>query len=100
MHLVRNSNCVKTTPKEVLKRYLTQYGHVKIIPDFRESVEKVPGYMCYRFQHFISKGAATGKMNDECTINRSSCIVGLKTEHMLLPKRYSLLKKFKLSMNK
>ena len=32
-------------------------------------------------------------MTHEYTINQSSCIVGLKVEHMLLPKRYSLLKK-------
>ena len=32
-------------------------------------------------------------MTHEYTINQSSCIVGLKTEHMLFSKRYSLLKK-------
>ena len=69
MHLVRNSSCVKTTPKEVfgVNRYFTQYGHVKIMPDCLGSVEEVPGYVCYRFQDFISRRAATGKMTHEYT---------------------------------
>ena len=33
---------------------------------------------------------------DDYTINQRSEIVGLKTEHMLLPKRYYLLQKSKL----
>ena len=62
--LVRNSNCVKTTVKEVfeLKRYLIKHGHLKIMPNCLGSVEEVPGYMCYRFQHFISKRAITRKI--------------------------------------
>ena len=79
--------------KKSLKRYLTQYGHLKKRPNCLESVEEVPGYMCYRFQHFICKRAATGKVTHDYTINQSSWIVGLKTKHMLIPKRYSLLKK-------
>ena len=62
-------------------------------PNCLGSVEEVPGYMCYRFQHFICKRAATRKVTHDYTINQSSCIVGLKTEHMLFSKRYSLLKK-------
>ena len=50
------------------------------MPDCLGSVEKVVGHMCYRFQHFICKRAATGKQILEytITINQSSCIVGLK----------------------
>ena len=48
--------------------------------------------MCYKFQRFISKRAPTGKETHEYTINPSSCIVGLKTENMWLPKKYSLPK--------
>ena len=62
------------------------------MPDCLESVKGVPRYMCYKFQLFISKTAATGKKTPEYTINPSSCIVGLKTEHMWLQKRYSLPK--------
>ena len=56
--------------------------------------------MCYKFQLFTFKTAPTGKKAHEYTINPSSYIVGLKTEHMQLPKRYFLPKKIKLSMNK
>ena len=77
MHLVKNPNCVKTAPKEVVESYSTQ--------------KKVPSYMCYKFQLFISKRASTGKKTHEYMINLSSCI-GLKAEHMWLPKRYSLPK--------
>ena len=86
--------------KKSLKRYLAQYGHVKIMPDCPGSAEKVPGSLCYSFQHFISKRVATGKMTHGYRINQRSGIVGLKTEHMLLPKRYSLLQKSKLLRNK
>ena len=70
------------------------------MPDCLGSVEKVPGYLCYSFQDFISKRAATGKMTHEYKINQRSGITRLKTEHMLLPSRHSLLKKIKLSRNK
>ena len=54
MHLVKNSNRVKAAPqKKSLKLYSTQYGHVKIMPDCLGSVEKVPEYICYKFQLFI-----------------------------------------------
>ena len=91
MHLVKNPNCVKTAPKEVVESYSTQHGHVKIMLDCLGSVKKVPSYMCYKFQLFISKRASTGKKTHEYMINLSSCI-GLKAEHMWLPKRYSLPK--------
>ena len=106
--------------KKSLKRYLAQYGHVKIMPDCLVAAEEVPGCLvaaeevpgclvaaeevpgclCYSFQHFISERAATGKMTHEYTINQRSGIIGLKIEHMLLPKRYSLLNKSKLLRNK
>ena len=70
------------------------------MPNCLGSVEEVPGDMCYRFEHFISKRAAKGKVTHEYTINQSSCIVGLKTKYMLFPKRYSSLQKIKLSSNK
>ena len=41
-----------------------------------------------------------GKIKHEFAVNQRSGILGLKAEHMLLPKRYSLLKKFKWSRDK
>ena len=66
-----------------LKLYSTQYGHthMKIMADCLGSIKKVPRYMCYKFQLFISKRAPMGKNTYEYTINPSSCIVRLKTEH-------------------
>ena len=54
------------------------------MPDCLGSVEKVVGHMCYRFQHFICKRAATGKQILEytITITQSSCIVGLKKKNI------------------
>ena len=65
---------------------------MKIMADCLGSIKKVPRYMYYKFQLFISKRAPMGKNTYEYTINPSSCIVRLKTEHMWLPKRYSLPK--------
>ena len=70
------------------------------MPDCLESVKEVSRCRCYKFQLFISKRAPTGKKIHEYTINPSSYKVGLKTEHMWLPRRCSLPKKIKLSMNK
>ena len=53
-HLDRNSNCTKKQRNKSLKWYVTQYFHVKIMPDCLRSVKKVSWYMCYKFQHFIS----------------------------------------------
>ena len=86
--------------KKSLKRYLAQNGDVKIMPDCLVSAKKVPECLCYSFQHFISKRVPTGKLTHEYTINQRSDIIGLKTEHISLPKRYSLLKKSKLLRNK
>ena len=47
--------------KKSLKLYSTQYGHVKVMPDCPGSVKKVPSYMSYKLQLFISKRALTGK---------------------------------------
>ena len=40
MHLVKNPNCVKTAPKEVVESYSTQHGHVKIMSDCLGSVKR------------------------------------------------------------
>ena len=40
--------------------------------DCLEFVEKVPGYLCYRFQDAVSKTAAAQKMTHEYIINESS----------------------------
>ena len=65
--LVRNLNWPHR--KKSLKRYLAQYGQVKIMPDCLGSVEKVPGYLRYSFLNFISTRAATWKITHEYTIN-------------------------------
>ena len=96
MHWLQIQTVSGLHQKKSLKRYLAQCGHVKIMPDCLGSVEKVPGCPCYSFQHFFFKRVATGKMTHQYTINQGSHIIGLKTEHILLPKRYSLLKKFQI----
>ena len=69
MHLIKNSNCVKTASKEVceaiFKTILSSENNARL----SWSVEKVPGYMCYRFELFISMREATGKMTHQYKIN-------------------------------
>ena len=52
--------------------------HVKIMWDCLGSVGKLSGYMGGRFQHFISKRPATGKMTTSIRIIKAHCIAGLK----------------------
>ena len=82
--------------KKYLKRYLAQYGNVKIMPDCLVSAEKVPGCLCYSFQHFISKRVATGKMTHKYTINQRSGIIGLKNRTYVVAKKIFFTKKIQI----
>ena len=70
---------------------------MKIMPDCLGPVEKVPGYLCYSFQHFVSRTVATGKTTHKYMINQRP---GFTKKVFLLKKSNYQVMKDILDVNK